>query len=544
MSDQQTLDCDSAAPYLSAYADGELAESLRAEVAAHVSTCGECDARLDRIHAVDQLVAQLPRTAPSAGHFERMLAAATRRASADPRTVTREALPGASGADVRHHLREFIAPEPSREESQAPVPVWRRVRRPWVAAAIPLVAALLLVSLAVTLFNHFPSLPHQGAASQPTPSADGALEQTHTALTAVASQLVFAPVAPSYLPAGAGAPTVSIGPAEQVEANSRYLDITWEFASGPVRTLHLRELPAGLSFYGYMPASEAPEALAWSLPNHPGWDALAPVACAGCLAVGETRGKLQLALDAQPRGGASPSAVAVWLRLVSLSLDAPYLPLGVTLAPPGASLALQYHAIVEDGSGQEWKWTVTTVGTLGSQQNATAVGKNGVNVTEIVSQGTIARRDNTNSVYQSVTATQGSVQPPSGVTQTLFAASAFIATGELWNLGKRTVLLPDGRSQSVYALYRVNAAEPEYVYADASTGQVIAQVVDLTSGTHPGGVNGVRTYVSTMACRPYTVMYSAIQYVPLSELPASFFDTAKPHGWNQGTVNPAFSCQG
>ncbi len=260
---------------------------------------------------------------------------------------------------MRRRLREIIAPESSHPERQETGPAWRRVRRPWVAAAIPLVAALLLVSLAVTLFNHFSGLPRQGTASQPTPSAASALEQTRAAMNSVAGQLAFAPVAPSYLPAGASAPVVSVGPAEQVEANSRYLDITWAFASGPVRTLHLRELPAGLSFYGYMPASDGPDALAWSLPNHPGWSALAPVACANCLAIGEARDKMQLALEAQPRGSASASAVAVWLRLVSLSLDAPYLPLGVTLTPPGASLALQYHALVSDGSGHEWKWTVT-----------------------------------------------------------------------------------------------------------------------------------------------------------------------------------------
>lgn len=543
MSDPQTFDCDSVASYLSPFADGELAEPLRSDVAAHVNGCGECEAIVQRIRTVDGLVAQLSRTAPSAGHFERTLTAATRRASADPRAVTREALPGASGADARRRLREIIAPEPANPERQEAGPARRRARRPWVAAAIPLVAALLLVSLAVTLFNHFSGLPRQGTASQPTPSADSALEQTRLAMTSVAGQLAFAPVAPSYLPAGASAPMVSVGPAEQVEANSRYLDITWAFASGPVRTLHLRELPAGLSFYGYMPASGSPDTLAWSLPNHPGWSALAPVACAGCLAIGETRDKMQLALDAQPRGSSSASAVAVWLRLVSLSLDAPYMPLGVTLTAPGASLALQYHALVSDGSGHEWKWMVTTVGTLGSQQNATAVG-NGKNVTEIVSKGAIVRRDNINSVYQSVSASAGSVQPPTGVTQTLYVASAFVATGELWNLGKRSVLLPDGRSHTVYALYRVNAAQPEYVYADASTGQVIAQVVDLKPGTHPGGVNGVQTYVSTTACKPYTVTYTAIQYVPLSALPVSLFDTTKSNGWNLGTVSPAFTCQG
>lgn len=542
MSDNLTVTCDTVAPYLSAYADGELAEPMRSAVADHTSGCDDCMARLDRIHAVDALVARLPRTAPSAGAFERTLAAATRRAAVDPRTVTREALPGASGADLRRRLREIIAPEPTGDDAPTHGTVWRRVRRPWVAAAIPLVAALLLVSLAVTLFNRFPSFQRQGTASQPTPSATSPLATTRSAMSAVAGQLAFTPVAPSYLPAGASAPGVSVGPAEQVEANSRYLDITWTFSSGPARALHLRELPAGLNFYGYEAGNAAPVALAWSLPNSMGWSALTSITCAKCLAVGESRAKMQLVLDAQPRDGASATAVAVWLRLVSLSLDANYQPLGVTLVPPDASLALEYRAQVSDGHGQMWNWSVTVVGALGSQQRATAVGSR-VNITEIVNNGASARRDNTAKVYQLVSAPLASALPPNGVTQTLFAANAFVATGELWNLGKRTVTLQDGRALSVYDLYRVNAAQPEHVYADASSGQVIEQVVDVTSKSHPGGLGGAQTYVSTTACQPYTITYTSIEYAPQSELPTPFFNTAKPSGWTQGTVEPAFTCQ-
>ncbi len=47
MSDPQTFDCDSVAPYLSPFADGELAEPLRSDVASHVNGCGECEALVD-----------------------------------------------------------------------------------------------------------------------------------------------------------------------------------------------------------------------------------------------------------------------------------------------------------------------------------------------------------------------------------------------------------------------------------------------------------------------------------------------------------------
>ena len=38
MSDNETLDCAAVTPYLSPFADGELAEPLRSQVAAHIAT--------------------------------------------------------------------------------------------------------------------------------------------------------------------------------------------------------------------------------------------------------------------------------------------------------------------------------------------------------------------------------------------------------------------------------------------------------------------------------------------------------------------------
>lgn len=542
MSDRNTLDCDSIAPYLSPLADGELAEPLRAEVAAHISACEGCATQLDRIRAIDRLLAGLPRTAPSAGVFERTLAAATRHAPTEPRAVTRETLSGGSGVEARRRLSELIASDASVAEDGPSLPPPLRSRAPWLTAAIPLVAALLMIALAATLFNRFPSQSRQTAITHPTPSAATPLEQTRVAVDAVASQLAFRPVVPTWLPAGAGAPTARVGPEEQVQVNSRYLDITWTFSSGPAQSLHLRELPAGLGFYGYAPASGAATTLAWSLPSHAGWRQVAVASCAACLAVGEARSGVQLALDAQPRGPASATAVAAWLRMVSLSLDAKYTPLGVTLAPPDSALALRYDATVSDGQGRQWRWVVTIVGALGNQQYAHATG-NGVDVTDVINGGSGARLDNTTKVYQPLTPLLPTAQPPSNVTQTLFAASEFVATGELWNLGERQIKLPDGRLLNVYDLYRVNATRPEHVYADAATGQVIALVVDSSKGEQPGGPNGSQTYISTTACPPYTVTYTTIEYVPTSELQPTLFSTAQKSGWLRGTVTPAFTCQ-
>ncbi len=547
MSDRDTLDCDGIAPYLSAFADGELAESLRSEVATHLDGCDHCAAQLDRIRAVDRLLTKLPRTAPAAGVFERTMAAATRNAAA-----TREALSGGGAADLRRRLREALAQDVRDASDTGDVGEAggahharprRRGRAPWIAAALPAVAALLLIALAATLFSHFPSFSQQGATSKSTPQAINPLQQTRSAMNALASRLAFTPAIPTYLPDGASAPSARIGPAEQVQENSRYLDVTWTFSSGSAQSLHLRELPAGLGFDGYTRGSSAATPLAWGLPQTAGWSALTATDCPTCLAVGETRSAVQLVLDAQPRGSASADSVAAWLRLVSLSLDTPYLPLNVNLSAPDSSLALRYQATVADGQGRVWDWAVSIVGAPGGKQSATATG-NGVDVTEIANSGIGARLDNTTHAYEPLAPPLPSVQPPEQVTQPLFAPGPFISNGELWNLGPGQTKLPDGHTQNVYDLYWVNAAQPEHIYVDAATGQAIALVVTTPSATHPGGATGDQFYISTTACPPYTVTYSSIEYVPQTDLASSQFDTQQPAGWRQGTVAPAFTCQG
>ncbi|HET9110455.1 MAG TPA: anti-sigma factor [Ktedonobacterales bacterium] len=546
MSDDTTLDCATAAPYLSAFADGELAEPMRSAVVAHTADCERCTAELDRISAIDRLIGSLPRTAPSAGVYERALAAATRNAAADPRAITRERLPGANGAALRRRIRDLIAPETVVDDEEAVAagllaPHPRRVHTRWLAAAVPAVAAVLLIALAASLFNRFPSFSQQGATSHPTPNTASALKQTRDSVNALAGQVAFTPVSPTYLPGGASAPRTTVGPAEQVEASSRYLDVTWTFPNGPVTSLHLRELPHGLGFDGYAsPSAPSATPLSWSLPSRAGWEPLAATTCAACLAVGETRQTMQLALDAHPRAGATTDAVAAWLRLVSLSLDAPYQPLSVTLAAPDSSLVLRYLATVSDTQGHAWSWDVSVVGANGVQQSARAQG-GGADVTEIINGGSGARLDNATHTYEPLTPPLPSAQPPRIVTQPLNATEEYIAAGELWNLGVGPVTLPDGRMLNAYDLYWVNAAQPEHLYADASSGQAVALVV-TPSNVQPGGPNGVQTFISMTACQPYTVTYTFIEYVPQTAQTAALFNTQKPSGWRQGSVAPAFTC--
>lgn len=543
MSDNMTLDCSTAAPYLSAFADGELAEPIRSAVAAHTVDCEHCTTELDRIGAIDRLIGSLPRTAPSAGVYERMLAAAIHNAAVDPPAVVRERLSDPNGLRLRNRIRDLIAPETLIDDETTGViaPLAHRTRARWVTAAIPAVAAVLLIALAASLFIRFPSFSQQGATSHPTPNTGSALKQTRDAMNALANQLAFTPVSPTYLPAGASNPRTSIGPAEQVETSSRYLDVTWTFPSGPVTSLHLRELPHGLGFDGYAPLSAQTAApMSWSLPSRAGWGPLAAAACATCLAVGETRPTMQLTLDAHPRAGASADAVTTWLRLVSLSLDAPYQPLSVTLAAPDSALILHYLATVTDTQGHAWSWDVSIVGANGLQQSARAQG-NGADVTEIIDGGNGARLDNATHTYEPLNPPLPSAQPPRIVTQPLNATEEYIAAGELWNLGVGPVTLPDGRTLNAYDLYWVNAAQPEHIYADASSGQAVALVV-APSTAQPGGPNGVATFISLTACQPYTVTYTFIEYIPQTAQTAALFNTQEPAGWRQGVVTPAFTC--
>ena len=47
------LRCADVTPYLSAYADGELAQPLRAQIAAHLETCESCQAQVARYAGID-----------------------------------------------------------------------------------------------------------------------------------------------------------------------------------------------------------------------------------------------------------------------------------------------------------------------------------------------------------------------------------------------------------------------------------------------------------------------------------------------------------
>ncbi|HEX2349278.1 MAG TPA: hypothetical protein VHI51_12680, partial [Ktedonobacterales bacterium] len=157
--------------------------------------------------------------------------------------------------------------------------------------------------------------------------------------------------------------------------------------------------------------------------------------------------------------------------------------------------------------------------------------------------GSGARLDNTAHVYEKLTPPLNNAQPPHSVTQPLIATNDYLAAGELWNLGQGPVPLPDGRPITAIDLFWADAAQPEHIYVDPTSGQALALVV-TPSNEHPGGVNGAQSFISTTACQPYTVSYTFIEYLPPSPASPTLFSTAQPPKWSQGAVQPAFQCQG
>ena len=82
MTKQSHMRCHEATRYLSAFADGELAEPLRSLVGAHVADCQRCAAEVARVRQTDVLLRAIPRTAPSPRVFHDVLDAI--QAEADP----------------------------------------------------------------------------------------------------------------------------------------------------------------------------------------------------------------------------------------------------------------------------------------------------------------------------------------------------------------------------------------------------------------------------------------------------------------------------
>lgn len=527
----QPMRCGDAAPYLSAYSDGELDDALRRRVEAHLAGCALCEADVRRYTAVSELVRTLPRSTPSPEVLDRVLAAVR---PAAPSPVSRESLLRRPRLLVQHRLSPLL-----RAHSGAPAvvrPVWRSRRPPTVAARVaPVLAAALLIAFSVFALSRFPLADRlRGSRPVATPQpVTSVLAETQRQVSTQRAALVFTPIAPRYLPPGAALRHVTVG-AEPADPALHYLDMAWTL-SYPLTSLHVRESPLQLDQRGdFIAGAYSDAALTWSLGPYqwaPGLVQGAPTRCA----VGETRPGLSISVDVTAQDGASACDTTNFaeinvLRLASLSLDAPYAPLTVRAPDSGATI-LHFRAYKTVPNGYSWD---VYVDPIHQRTSITVSDPSGIRLyTDLIANGSVTRIDLATNHYATHCGCQSNNEPAqlaAGVVTFFATANTLLGSGELWNVGLTDVpkeLVGGGRA---YKLVLVSAPYPTAIYVDLSTKQILGAQVDYASVERPGGL-GASSHLSPAGACPN---YAEIQYQLPSAVPASMFTL--PPGYAEGAV--------
>src|SRR5689334_16828300 len=198
MSAETTMRCEDVAPYLSAFADGELPEPLLSEVAEHVAACSACSTTLTRYGEIDALLAGMPRSAPPPEALDEILAVV---AVEGEQLERRQTIRSAWGLTTfKRKLVELEMPMGNKP----PLHIRPTNRSRWVSIAIPAIAAMLLVSVALVTFRWLPNKtqivpPIQQPTATPAPGSK-TLADTVATVKAIQTQLAFKPVLPTYLP--------------------------------------------------------------------------------------------------------------------------------------------------------------------------------------------------------------------------------------------------------------------------------------------------------------------------------------------------------
>ncbi|HEX6798864.1 MAG TPA: zf-HC2 domain-containing protein [Ktedonobacterales bacterium] len=527
--------CGDAAPYLSAYSDGELEESLRVRVAAHIEGCAQCEAEVRRYAAIDDLIGTLPHSTPSPEVLDRVLAA--RRA---PGPVTRESLLRRPKLLAPRSLPPLLRMHGNSPAVVRPIARSGRVRPPSIAArAIPVLAAALLIALSVFAFSRFPLADRlRGNRPVATPqSVASVLAETQRQVSAKRSALGFTPIVPTYLPPNTTLQHVTVGN-EPSDGALRYLDMSWALAF-PLTTLHIRESALPLDKRDdFSPGARNDPGmaeLAWNLGPYQWVRGLVKGAPGRC-AVGESRPGLSIAADvATASVGAtcdtSNFAAINVLRLASLSLDAPYSPLTV-LAPDSAQKVLHFTAYKTVPNGASWD---VYADPAHQRVSITALDQHGTRLyTDLIgADGGVTRIDPQTGHYQALPASAAAGEPARLTTSvaTFFTtANTLLGSGELWNMGLTDV--PKGLTSAgrAYKLVQVDAPYPTTIYVDLTTKQLLGAQVDYQSSQHPGGAHASSKLTPANSCPSY----ASIQYVALSAVPASTF--APPEGYTKGAI--------
>ncbi|HKW21809.1 MAG TPA: zf-HC2 domain-containing protein [Ktedonobacterales bacterium] len=499
MSTETTMRCEDVAPYLSAFADGELLEPLRSEVAEHVATCDACSATLVRYGEIDSLLAGMPRTAPPPEALDDILAVV---AAEGEQTERRHAVRSAWGlTSFKRKIVELDMPLGDKP----PVQFRPTTRSRWVSIAIPAIAAMLLVSVALVTFRWLPNnsqiiLPVQQPTATPAPG-NQTLTRTSAAVEAIRKQLAFKPVLPTYLPDGATLSAVAPGPPRDSEISEHYLDISWNVngPGGVVNTIHLHEAPSKLGLVGYSLPSVTPQ-VEWQIGNAP-WQQVRVDATPKNTAVAQFRAGVSIALDVStPSIGPQAAAGNTILRLMSLSMDSRYVVMPTApdessariVSVPYKEMVAHYKVVALNGNGavawREDAYVAPCASTADPCQVSEqySLGANGpVLYTDISSGQRLLHLDQAQQTYTLqpiIPGDQSATLNGTALPGLFYLGNTYLNSGILWYLNETTF-----NKQRVYDLLWTNAPTRTHVYVSTSTHQVVAMQVEKNAKIQDGG---------------------------------------------------------
>jgi hypothetical protein len=499
MSIETRMRCEDVAPYLSAFADGELLEPLRAEVAEHVATCEACSATLMRYGEIDTLLAGMPRTAPSPEALDDILMVV---AAEGEQAERRHAMRSAWG--VTSFKRKIVELEMPLGD-KPPLQFRPTTRSRWVSIALPAIAAMLLVSVALVTFRWLPNksqiiLPVQQPTATPAPGNE-TLATTSALVRAREAQLSFKPVLPTYLPDGATIPDVGIGPLRDSEISEHYLDISWNIngAGGVVNTIHLHEAPSKLGLVGYSLPSVTPQ-VEWQIGNAP-WQQVRVDAAPKNTAVAQFRAGVSIALDVStPSTGQQAAAGKTILRLMSLSMDSRYVVMPTAtdessariISVPYKDRVAHYKVVALNGNGAvAWREDVYVAPCASTADPCQvseqySLGANGpLLYTDISSGQRLLHLDQAQQTYTwqpIIPGDQSATLNGTELPGLFYLGNTYLNSGILWYLNETTY-----GGQRVYDLLWTNAPTRTHVFVSKETHQVVAMQVEKNAKIQDGG---------------------------------------------------------
>jgi anti-sigma factor RsiW len=531
MSTDKPLRCADAEPYLSALADGEIAEPLRSAIAAHAATCPSCGETVERHRIVSRMMAALSDSIPSPAVLDRVLAA---RAPSSVESVRRESLRSKKRILIPRKLPAFLITPQAGSPS---VPLLPRKRSWWQTAALPTLAAVLLVSLAFLAFHRLPAGILGSLSTQtvtPSPRGDPYLQAQAGVEAAVQAQpLSFSPEVPWSLPPSAVFQSATVNTATHA------LDIVWTLAN-PLAQLHVREAPVSLVHWTDYLLLGGSLPLAWQLPNKSAWSAASFTQDPARLAITQGDGALSIGVDVaiQGDGDVSQAGASIQteaknvLRLASLSMDSTRRHAPALSAPDTQTGILHYQA--QSGSGANRTLVEAYVDTAHNRAHIAITDAQGKPLYDDFIQGTTdTRYDPQHHVYgrlPTLSTPLGEAPLDASAAAFFTLANSYVADGELWYLGQIS-----WRGHSVVAQFVLTTASYlTYVYADAASGHILGAEVQYKVAQNIGATGVSSPLSPANGC----MSYSLIAY--LASAPPNTF--IPPSGYGAGEPTSAATC--